>query len=889
MNKKAISVLLVICLLVGLTSGLSVGANGGTMDMDGDGQLTIHDVQLAKEIEANKRTRSQRQNFALADYSASEVLNKLLGKSYTPEKKNGVYQISKKKDLFFVQDNSTKGYSYALTADIDLEGMDWTPIDDFTGTFDGNGHTISNAVITDGVAGNTNKKIEDQGFFSEILADSVVKDLNLRNIEITASSKAMFIGLLCGTNRGTVTGCFTHGKITDRREGTDHIFVNASGQKSEGSTTKIAALIGRCVGNGTYDTVKGVYADEPTAPDGNRYTLRSTAQSAVSGVNDSAVQIAAQLALDLADRSDIHVSLCGFEKTASTLTGATQFQEISGTYGVTDAMKEKQDKVVDYMYQEGTVKWTTPVDLTEVDHGTSVYVSANTVQTGIPFKDYFNSLERFLYVARDTNNDGILELNSQYANETDPNWYNSTNHKDAGDAGENGWVRYVGNDCSGAIAWAWLQISPVDCYNSETGVLSESCRHIFAWEELDENHTDHYGHRHGIVQIGEYDFFETDSSGNITEKFLSATKAEKTDSDGDGKVSVYLDGKYATTSADLWDWNANTGKTETNEKYAKLYATYGQLRKGDAIHCWFTGDKATYFQEDANGNFVLDAGEDKDGDGRLDWHEDLNGNGVRDADEPDLNGNGELDGATDVDKQRVWEGHMRLLAEDPVIIRDKDGYVNIESSYVITHGHGGGVWRRQTQASNDKSGSYNEWYLYQKYFLTDLDYEVGICTNGNDSSRCYLPITCSALRTEGVEANKITVTTTEGTVKKDNIEYAKKVTAPWSGLITSYYSPSEITVEINTADTKTNLISKTVCHLPDAGVNSTQNQNRFYERYLRNILLQEIFSDLETDSRLTSGTQYSFRFQIKTVNDHDGTDWGEDITYTTDWLTYTHP
>ncbi len=74
--------------------------------------------------------------------------------------------------------------NYLLTADIDLGGGEWEPIgtpdDPFTGTFDGDGHTISNFQITE-----ANENMN--GLFGVVTGDLV--DLNVTGfvIDLTTS------------------------------------------------------------------------------------------------------------------------------------------------------------------------------------------------------------------------------------------------------------------------------------------------------------------------------------------------------------------------------------------------------------------------------------------------------------------------------------------------------------------------------------------------------------------------------------------------------------------------------------------------------------------------------------------------------------------------------
>lgn len=79
-----------------------------------------------------------------------------------------------------------KGYTVNLTADIDLAGKIWTPIGvcsdwtrgHFTGTFNGNGHTISNLKVV---------REDRAGLFGSIYGEAVIKDLNVTNVTLIAN------------------------------------------------------------------------------------------------------------------------------------------------------------------------------------------------------------------------------------------------------------------------------------------------------------------------------------------------------------------------------------------------------------------------------------------------------------------------------------------------------------------------------------------------------------------------------------------------------------------------------------------------------------------------------------------------------------------------------
>ena len=91
-----------------------------------------------------------------------------------------------------------------LLCDIDLGGAVWTPIGTkynscFTGSFDGNGHVISNFKITD----NDNYT----GFFGYNEGD--IKNLGLKDFTIDVENDSYVGGLVGRNNGGNITNCYT--------------------------------------------------------------------------------------------------------------------------------------------------------------------------------------------------------------------------------------------------------------------------------------------------------------------------------------------------------------------------------------------------------------------------------------------------------------------------------------------------------------------------------------------------------------------------------------------------------------------------------------------------------------------------------------------------------
>ncbi len=82
------------------------------------------------------------------------------------------------------------GKTVTLNSNINLDGMSWTPISSFAGTFDGQGYTISNlAFVYENSAKDTPVRL---GLFDTVAATGMVKNLTLRNVSanLTLSGEA---------------------------------------------------------------------------------------------------------------------------------------------------------------------------------------------------------------------------------------------------------------------------------------------------------------------------------------------------------------------------------------------------------------------------------------------------------------------------------------------------------------------------------------------------------------------------------------------------------------------------------------------------------------------------------------------------------------------------
>ena len=119
-----------------------------------------------------------------------------------PEEKPTVHITTVDELLQLAKDCSLDTYSthrtVLLDADLDLVGQGFAGIPIFNGTFDGQGHTISNLnLVQDGSV---------VGFFRYLESDAVVQNLTLQGRAMPVGSRRT-IGSVAGSNAGTVKNC----------------------------------------------------------------------------------------------------------------------------------------------------------------------------------------------------------------------------------------------------------------------------------------------------------------------------------------------------------------------------------------------------------------------------------------------------------------------------------------------------------------------------------------------------------------------------------------------------------------------------------------------------------------------------------------------------------
>ncbi len=138
-----------------------------------------------------------------ADYTDTTVTTYYLGSA------EDLVEFAAEVNRYSNYERPFEGKTILLTNDVDLGGMEWTPIGDyrfsanrFCGTFDGQGHTISNFKITKKTDKNDSNK-SSYGFFGNM--EGTVQNLTID--QATVSSYAYTGALIGRMNSGSVINC----------------------------------------------------------------------------------------------------------------------------------------------------------------------------------------------------------------------------------------------------------------------------------------------------------------------------------------------------------------------------------------------------------------------------------------------------------------------------------------------------------------------------------------------------------------------------------------------------------------------------------------------------------------------------------------------------------
>ena len=176
-------------------------------------------------------------------------------------------------------------------------------------------------------------------------------------------------------------------------------------------------------------------------------------------------------------------------------------------------------------------------------------------------------------------------------------------------------------------------------------------------------------------------------------------------------------------------------------------------------------------------------------------------------------------------------GHSRLVAIDPVVIRNGNGVIDPAKSYFVTHEQGDGLYERTTTNSS--------WRINYKYTFEQLAYQN--TTDLTGSSGYYMPVSMDAF-------HETSVATTGGCSQTTDAN-GKKIVDPVSGMINSSFRVQCATVTIKDANGNV-LYEKTAYQ----GTSASQSRRRAVPGSIP-MSMSEFFSDYK-NSLSSSGTYY---------------------------------
>ena len=159
----------------------------------------------------------KKQSTTNATLKASHILNlgPIIPGKFEPtqgyEMIDGIYHIYNAKGLQawaqeIIANANVLNKDVILEKDIDLTGVDWTPVGrdmntgtGYAGDFDGNGKFIYNLVVKSDAS--------NVGFFGGLAAGGTVHDMKFANAQVTANSGGAYAGVIAGSSMGKIESC----------------------------------------------------------------------------------------------------------------------------------------------------------------------------------------------------------------------------------------------------------------------------------------------------------------------------------------------------------------------------------------------------------------------------------------------------------------------------------------------------------------------------------------------------------------------------------------------------------------------------------------------------------------------------------------------------------
>lgn len=211
-------------------------------------------------------------------------------------------------------DSYSRGKSFALSADISLEGIEFEPIPSFSGSFDGKGHVISGLSLYGAFS--------PCGLFARLTEDAELTDLTVMG-SVSPVGDADAVGGIVGENSGKINGCSFIGTVIAKESVGGIAGIN----RLSGSVTDCSSsgeIIGDLYSGGIVGTNLGTVTDCKNESKVN--TVNFTPEITLDQLNLSlTVDLSRLPSLTLGNRSDMG-GICGY--SAGMILGCTNLSEI---------------------------------------------------------------------------------------------------------------------------------------------------------------------------------------------------------------------------------------------------------------------------------------------------------------------------------------------------------------------------------------------------------------------------------------------------------------------------------------------------------------------------------------------------------------------------------
>lgn len=584
---------------------------------------------------------------------------------------DGTYELHTASDIRMMADNPNA--SYALMADIDMSRMEAiNGLVGFTGSIDGNGHTITGLSVN-GIA-----------LVDTVAAGQSVTDLHLRdvNVVVPAKSAALNVGMIAGTNNGSVTGVTVEGTLKDTRAG------------AEGKEIYAGAIVGK--NSGTVSVGNTISVSNARDAEGN-LKQSITNESGLVNVTENDLTVtglSADVGLFMDETSDyVNRGLIGTGTAVSNAANVYWRDRSYSTERQAAELQRRRQIVVDDVFEQGTIKWTPATTIKYWNDQTNnpnmekpsgwldqivsgkwhihnQTFNPGTTYYGVPYTHCASPLEQAKYYMTEGTN-GVYTLKSEVTQIKGGKDDKAGESTWTGNGGANkiGWGKYFGSDCSGGLTGAWHKVSPIITSNKDNNGV---CL-FYTTNMVPSQYNQWY---YGFKQVGDYEVDDATWSGGTAGEPVTAGKVTMTD--------------YVMDTDDIMAKIGAEG----------FYDAYAQSQMGDIVVAY---------------------------------------------------------------SRTGLVGHARMIADDPVVIRNGNNAIDSAKSYFLFHEQGAGLYT---------SPGVSSWRVNWKCSFAEAAMQQNGQEMGGNGVGYYLPITMPAFHNTKVAATGGIATGGNVITGNDPIKYA---------------------------------------------------------------------------------------------------------------------